>query len=61
MQYEWKQSVVIMVQELKKTNAKELEQETHRVLHILEPDMVGGEGTELLYLIDVLQSCAVVT
>ena len=47
MQYEWKQSVVIMVQELKKTNAKEVEQETR-------------EGTELLYLIDVLHSCAVV-
>ena len=61
MQYEWKQSVVIMVQELKKTNARKLEQETHRLLHILEPDVVGVEGTELLYLIDVLHSCAVVT
>ena len=60
MQYEWKQSVVIMVQELKKTNAQELEQETHRVLHILEPDMVEVEGTELPYLIDVLHSWAVV-
>ena len=48
MQYEWKQSVVIMVQELKKTNAQELEQETHRVL----------AGTELPYLIDVLHSWA---
>ena len=51
---------MIMVQELKKTNAQELEQETHRLLHILEPAMVGVEGTELLYLIDVLHSCAVV-
>ena len=49
---------MIMVQELKKTNAQELEQETHRVLHILEPDMVEVEGTELPYLIDVLHSWA---
>ena len=52
---------MIMVQELKKTNARELEQETHRLQNILEPDMDGVEGTELLYLIDVLHSCAVVT
>ena len=61
MQYEWKQSVVTMVQELKKTNAQEIGQGTQRVLHILEPDVVGVDATELFYLIDVLQSCAVVT
>ena len=61
MQYEWKQSVGIMVQELKKTIAQELGQGTHRVLHILEPDVVGVDGMELFYLIDVLHSCAVVT